>query len=465
MTPTEFLEREKDNRELFAWILRLVPPDGAGSPLTRLPKELEFQLCEAGIRGGNVTELYSAAIEKLDWAKDAYARMVQHLPAEESAKLQLSDSLAVGAIHDAEFNGFVHRCEPGFAICVPTGALMLISLAAELYCLNEDLGVKNVIIEGDYAVCGWQNRRAYRAARALQHRRSSAILARLYPARVGGELEFLYKNYSHLGVVGPPQFFGEFGILPMFPSPSRFGHPLEAGNHLREHAIRFLLMHECSHILKNHFGDVPSHEQEYEADESAFELGVRSAKCRQTAVGSLLGAWLVLAIARRIEAQDGAQVASSHPSSQERMNRLIEFVRKTRLLGFFTRQHALHRLRELERREATLVATSAEYRQFAKDTNPITVVVKTCISAKSDSDFMDQMPRWILQSPPARLFSSLAATRVEFERKLKNDPTDEDATFAVKTVMKVYDAAGSNTASTLYTKLQNAYLAEQRRRP
>ncbi len=53
--------------------------------------------------------------------------MAKNLPAEVSAKLQLSESLAVGAIYDAEFNGFVHRCEPGFAICVPTGALMLIS--------------------------------------------------------------------------------------------------------------------------------------------------------------------------------------------------------------------------------------------------------------------------------------------------------------------------------------------------
>jgi hypothetical protein len=149
MTPTEFLAREKDNRELFEWILRLVPPDGPGSHLTQLPEELEKQFRRANIHGSNVTDLFSAAIEKLDWAKDAYARMAKNLPAEVSAKLQLSESLAVGAIYDAEFNGFVHRCEPGFAICVPTGALMLISFAAELYCLNANLGFRNVIIAGD----------------------------------------------------------------------------------------------------------------------------------------------------------------------------------------------------------------------------------------------------------------------------------------------------------------------------
>jgi hypothetical protein len=41
MTPTEFLERENDNRELFDWVLRLVPPDDPGAPLTQLPEELK----------------------------------------------------------------------------------------------------------------------------------------------------------------------------------------------------------------------------------------------------------------------------------------------------------------------------------------------------------------------------------------------------------------------------------------
>jgi hypothetical protein len=42
--------------------------------------------------------------------------MVAGLPAEERAMLQPSDTLVVGAVYDAEFNGYVERCEPGFAI-------------------------------------------------------------------------------------------------------------------------------------------------------------------------------------------------------------------------------------------------------------------------------------------------------------------------------------------------------------
>jgi hypothetical protein len=463
MTPAEFLAGQKDQREVFAWILRLVPPDSPGSPLDRLPPEIVWPPTPRGKDPENALELYPTAIEKLDWAKDCYVRMVKNLPAEESVKLKISESLAVGAIHDSEYNGFVHRCENGFAICIPTGALMLISFAAELYCLNASLGFQTAVITSDYSFYGWQDHRLYRAARTIKYRQRKDELAPYYPERVAGELEFLFKNYADLGVVGTPDLFKPFGVLPQFPSPTRFGHPLEAGNHLREHAIRFLLMHECGHILKNHFDGAPSHDQEFEADWAAFELGVRSAKSRQAVVASLLGAWLVLTIAKRVEAYNNGPIGFTHPPAQERLDKLIKFARGTDLMGCLTRQHVLHRLREIDQRDALLRKTSEGYRQWAKKNNSIANVISDCLRAKSDVVFMDQLPRWLLQSPPNRLFSTLAAARVEFERMKKRNPADADADYALKMIMKIYDAAGDNAASTLSTRLQNAYLAEVRR--
>jgi hypothetical protein len=464
MTPAEFLAREKDQREIFAWILRIVPPDSPGSSLERLPPEIIKQFpAWAKVRKKTTIDLYQMAFDRVDWARDCYARMVKKLPAGESAKLQLSESLAVGAIHDAEYNGFVRRCENGFAICVPTGALMLLSFAAELYCLNASLGFQATVISSDYSFCGWQDQPLYRAVRAREHRQREDELAIYYPGRVAGELEFLFKNYADLGVVGTPELFEQFGVMPQFPEHGRFGHPLEAGNHLREHAIRFLLMHECAHILGRHFDDAPSHDQELKADWAAFELGVRSAKDRQEVVASLLGAKLVFTIAKRIEAYDDGLETSSHPPAQERLEGLSKFIRTTGLMGCLTRQYALYRLREIEQRDELLAETSEGYREWAKKNNSIANIISDCLSAKSDVVFLDQLPRWLLQSPPDRLFATLAAARVTFERKKKRNPDDEDNASALTMIMKIYDTAGNNTASTLYSRLQKAYVAEVRR--
>ena len=121
MTPAEFLMRERDKREVFDSILRLVPSD-VKAPLDELPDEIQAQLEKAGIVARDVLNSYSMVVQQIDWAKDSYARMVAGLPAEERAMLQPSDTLVVGAVYDAEFNGYVERCEQGFAVRISTGA-------------------------------------------------------------------------------------------------------------------------------------------------------------------------------------------------------------------------------------------------------------------------------------------------------------------------------------------------------
>ncbi|UGY17988.1 hypothetical protein HAP48_0011455 [Bradyrhizobium septentrionale] len=399
MTPAELVAREKDKHEVSAWLLRLVPPNGRGSSLTELPPEL-IELMKPIFPDalGGAPDLYRALVDEIDWARDAYARLVKNLPADVSTKLQLSDLLAVGAVHDAEFNGFVEDCKPGHAICVPNGALMLVSFSAELYSLNLPALIQQTIILGDYCACGLTDRRQFRTMRALRQYENKDALASLYPERIAGELDFLFKNYSEMGVAGPPSFFTGFGIMPLFPHPARFGHPLETGNHFREHAIRFLLLHECGHVLNDDFGVKHSHGDEFAADERAFELGIRSAKCKQAVVASLLGAWLVLAIGRRLEAFE-QNATSSHPPAQQRLDRLLKFVRNTALLGFFLRRFALHCLRELEQRDALLAETSKGYREWAKSTNTITTVIEGCLRNKSDADFMDQTTKVVGAGP------------------------------------------------------------------
>jgi hypothetical protein len=74
MTPAEFLMRERDKREVFDSILRLVPSN-VEAPLDELPDEIRTQLERAGIDARDVLDSYSIVVQQIDWAKDSYARM------------------------------------------------------------------------------------------------------------------------------------------------------------------------------------------------------------------------------------------------------------------------------------------------------------------------------------------------------------------------------------------------------
>ena len=131
MTPSEFIQQEKEQHQLFDWVLALVPPNAGGSDLTRLPDHIEDQLRAIGISEGSPATKLNRAFGSTDWARDAYNRMLRVLPGELKSELAISETLAVGSISDAEFNGYVYKIGEGHAIVVPTGALMLVSFAAE----------------------------------------------------------------------------------------------------------------------------------------------------------------------------------------------------------------------------------------------------------------------------------------------------------------------------------------------
>ena len=135
MTPAEFIRREQDRFEVFEWILGLVPPDSAGTNLQKFPPWLKAQFRLMGINPRSPKEAI-AGLRKIDWARDAYGRLLNLLPANLRERLKLSDNLAIACVSDAEFNGRVHQCEDGHAIVLPVGGLLLTSYAAELWSMH-----------------------------------------------------------------------------------------------------------------------------------------------------------------------------------------------------------------------------------------------------------------------------------------------------------------------------------------
>lgn len=251
-------------------------------------------------------------------------------------------------------------------------------------------------------------------------------------------------------------------MLPLPPNHHRSGHPLEAGNHLRQLGIRFLLLHECAHIVLNHFDAAPgqSTELEFEADLCALRLSFQCARSSHAAIASLLGARLILAIARRIEVFDKERSSTSHPPSDERLRKLREFVCKTDLLSDSIRIVALSHFDEEENRDLELAQAAADFRKgLAMLGNTVTRLLKQCIEEKNLNMFMDQVPRWIFQGAPSRLCSSLAAARVQFETKLKTDPNNDEGKLCLEAIMQIYNTASSNSNPALRSKLEAAYVA------
>jgi hypothetical protein len=228
-----------------------------------------------------------------------------------------------------------------------------------------------------------------------------------------------------------------------------------------------MLLHECGHILLDHFNAPRSQstkQQEFDADLCAFEIGLQCAKSKYAAAASLLGAWLIFTIARRIEAFDKNSSDTTHPPADERLDRLWKFVRTTELLSYSARNLALSCLQEAQIKCVELSQAAEEFQSWqATQGNTLKGYLKRCIEAKALNSFMDQAARWIFQGAPSRLCSSLAAARIEFENKIDSDPTDGGARLGLETIMQIYKAADNNSSSILQQKLREKYWAAKGR--
>ena len=223
------------------------------------------------------------------------------------------------------------------------------------------------------------------------------------------------------------------------------------------------MLHECGHILIDRFNERASPEEEFAADACAFEIGLKSARSEASAVASLLGAWLILAIAHRIEQRDrSGSNNNTHPPAAVRLERLWAFVRTTDLLNDSSRATALAYLKEFASREEDVVRASNDYRQWQSTRgNSLVEFLRQCTKERRLHDFMGQVLRWILFGAPDKLCSSLATARVECEQLLNANPKDEEARSALTTILQIYDAADDRKAPNLHSKLQETYEAQR----
>ncbi len=424
MTATEWLQERKTNLELMEWLVGILPQD--------LPEELRVQLRVIGASPDTLKEAY-AKIVGIDWALNEFNVIVPKLPSAAQQDLKLSDRLAVGSVLDAEFSGTVIRLpnDRGLALVLCSGAFGMIGNAAELICLAAAINLQEMIVNAGSSTFKIPNVWIMRWARWF---RLNLARMRMSPSPlkyVAWNVPHLVKRYCELGVSDTPDAVRLYGPIPLPMNPRRYGHPLEAGSYLSAYGRRFLILHECAHVVLRHLceDDLDAAailEREFKADRWAFEnlLFIHDSDIEKAA--SLLGAWVVLTALMWIEDFEPSE-SGSHPSARQRLERLDEFVDASDSMTDSIRQLVRGSLKEFLSLSKLMWASSEEMRKLLSGTpNALMNCIELCSRNRSPKVFRDQFPRWLLQGAPVKLCKAFADASTAVKKELlKMDPTPE----------------------------------------
>ncbi|MBZ9603099.1 hypothetical protein [Phyllobacterium chamaecytisi] len=409
MLAQDWLNQRKQSLELMEWLLAFQPKE--------LPPDLKEQLVRIGIKSLSPAEAYSALMG-MDWALSEFKTLLPALAPEIQECLKLSDRLAVGSVHDTEFNGFAINLkdDQGIAIVFFSGAFFTLNMAAGLLCLAAEPQFQTRICDAGSLTFGIPNSESIRLMREAQLRYWWDSLKPSPIEFVSWNLPHFVRRYCDLGVSDTPDALRPFEPLPLPGDPKRYGHPLEASSYLAAYGRRFLLLHECGHVALNHLTAdekpvKPIAEREYEADRWAFENLIYAHKTEQEKAVSLLGAWMVLTTLKWFEEYAPIE-AGSHPPAASRLDRLIVFVEDEADTRAEFRDDASRLLRQTAKLADDMHQASEQMRSdLAQIGDSLWSCIELCSLEGDTTAFRDQFPRWLLQGVPDKLSRAFANAR------------------------------------------------------
>ncbi len=456
MNAEEYISIRKSSLGLQDWFLELVPEDGrgGGSNLTTLPSDLLEQARRFKL-SGTTSEILIGLLRN-DLVREAVDELLPRLPGNLATLLRPCETLAYGMVNDATFNGEVRRVpqSEAVAVVIPFGSFVAISYFALVQVFCGSNALQAYVSEGGSEDLGIGEGSLLRLSRRLKLRVSQKFLHPRFRQSIPNELLLMAECYNDIGVIDPPTIMREISRLPLPPNPRRVGHPLEAGSILGYFGQRFLLLHECGHVVSNHIyqTDKDTSQKEFEADRWAFECCLRISPTEKGKVTSLLGAWLVLNIAAAIERRDVAAM-ETHPLADKRIDALRQFIFETPHLDDLARRNAHNFLNEMSKRDqeyqrsANYLLQILESTRLSSDT--LGRFIERCIHEQQPQSFKDQFPRWVLLGAPSALCESLARARVRYERE-ENKP-------ALDLVEWAFDCAQRAPSQTVFQALSEAY--------
>ncbi|EJB02266.1 Peptidase U49 [Rhizobium leguminosarum bv. trifolii WSM597] len=459
MDASSYIAHRKSALGLEDWFLEMIPKDGdKGTDARRLPPFLQRQVHRLGIRG-TPREILQQLIQRIDVVDDAMSELLERFPPPLRSVLKPSSELAYGTVNDANFNGEVKRVYQGtgLAVLISYGSYMALYYfgAMQAFCASEQF--QTTVSEGGREAFEVRDRRISQSFRRLRIHNARRSCCSKYEAAIPSELLLMAATYKDIGVVDPPTIMREMH-LPLPPDPRHLGHPLEAGSHLAHFGQRFLLLHECGHIVNGHLQQTGKNgpQLELEADQWAFEWTVRLSPGPTAAVAALVGAWLALGTAAAIERLDPRQV-DTHPDGESRIARLLSFIASTELLSDDARQLASALVSEAQERDidyqakVKLLRIDLENLPLTSDT--LGRFLDLCVIEGRPQDFKDQFPRWVLLGVPDKLCESLARIRIACER----DPQNKSARGKLDLIIWAFDAAKRASSPRIYELLDKAY--------
>ena len=404
-----------------------------------------------------------------DIGKILFDQEVARLPEILRQKLIQGSLLAVGSLLSSEFNGAVVKV-PGsndkYVVQLPFGGPMLSEFFCNLLCVH--LGPRNHahMIEGYLEATDQEESFLAKLKRA---KRLSSTLhdakTRKYNIReIAWQAQTQLHRYACLGVVDPNDFVRDFHPIPLVGDERRIGHPLELGRAYAYFANRFLIRHECAHILLSDSGLEPIPE-EFEADAMALSLGLSQAKGKREQIGACAGAFVFLLLAGWIERiSDDQHFGNRHPPTVERVERLkqkLASMKNRREISPVVARELATIVSEIEGLFEVLWTESAILRDAQQaGSNSLRTAMDLAINGNCDAIFLDQIPRWLMFGAPAKLCLELAKYRCDLEHQA-NSGRSPDAAARLRILMQVYNIAEQQENSSLYEFLMSEYRAIQ----
>ncbi|SOE85468.1 Peptidase U49 [Burkholderia sp. YR290] len=470
-TALEYLHTLRRREPFYDWLAAFVPPSAGGTDIVNIPQWLLDMMEEAGLgRPTSFREMHDSFDDLRDVARAHYLEIIKELPGDIQGQLRPGDRLAVGTLTSARFNGEVISV-PGSegeskVIVFPYGIMFFPGFCSNLLSIYLTDKFQATFCEAFHDIKHYSQKiseRLTRVRRIIANR--DAIRGKFTINEVAIQLQSELDLCARLGISGINDFVRDWCPIPLFGKSERFGHPLESGTLIGDFAVRFVILHECGHIVMSETEKgATAPEKELSADRFALTWGIKTAVSLPSRVCTLAGAVLFLELANWIEKLTEAPPSNeSHPAATVRIDHIKQCWEKDIRLTPFERSLSEALVNELQHLLGQLWALSSGIRKNQLKHNPLEIIVNGAIDRSSPDDFLDTIPRWLIFGSPDLLCSNLAKLRCQLEDSYSNSKSERDRS-CLDLVNQVYAMAKKNPSSRLSDLLLQHYRYQRKQK-
>nr|WP_315189605.1 hypothetical protein [uncultured Albidiferax sp.] len=467
MDAPEYLKALQRQDQLHDWLAAFMPRNTGGNDLFEIPGWVREQLKRINFQSApDFISTYVKLLQSHDLGRNLFEQEVARLPSSTRHRFVQGSLLAVGSLTSSEFNGAVFKV-PGsrdkHVVTLPLGSPMLAEFFCNLFYIHLSPGchahILKAYFESTEQAEGFFTK--LKRTRRLAGEISEAKQRKYNIEETANQIQIQLHRYSCLGVVDPNDFIRDYYPIPLIGDDRRIGHPLELGTAYAYFVNRFLIRHECAHIMLSDLS-IPQLEEEFQADSMAFSWGISQAKGKREQIGACIGAFIFLWLAGWIERiSDEMNTSNTHPPVADRLKNLrlqLELKGERREMSSLVLGIVRKLVVEMEGLLDRLWDECALLRSANQNgSNSLQSTMSRSVNENNEKIFLDQIPRWLMFGAPSKLCFQLAKYRCDLEREM--DEHNEDARKRHALLMKVYDMVEQRGNAPLSEYMIGEYLS------